>query len=427
MNRKHLVLVASLIVSCFPALAEETDPRDRARAILAQEEIRLDDLFRLAELVNPSLIAARQALLAQDGQARQAGLYPNPRLELEVEDLSTIDPESHIEKIKLEQEVILSGRRGNAVEAARARVEAIARTRDSLRRDVLLEIHRLWAQHLYFREADAAFESLLQAGRRTLEIAEARFDARAAPESHVTRARLEVFELETEQRALVRDQAMASARLSAILDGMEVPLDRVAGAWRDAGTDPLVSASDVVADHPAIASANQDVLAAHAAHATAKSARIPDIGLFLAYGRARPTDEEFLEAGVSIPLPLFDRNQGEVASTRARITESEARARMVSNRVRAEYAGALATRVALQEQLTALEERIVPAAERSLTQAQEAYRAGRLAFLELVDAQRVLADARTQGLALRRDLIITEAELMSLTGAGPYAETGDTP
>jgi outer membrane protein TolC len=46
-------------------------------------------------------------------------------------------------------------------------------------------------------------------------------------------------------------------------------------------------------------------------------------------------------------------------------------------------------------------------------------------FLELVDAQRTFTDVRLRTLVLRRDLAMAEADLMSLLGAGPYADPGD--
>ena len=60
-----------------------------------------------------------------------------------------------------------------------------------------------------------------------------------------------------------------------------------------------------------------------------------------------------------------------------------------------------------------------------LDQAQEAYRVGRLMFLELVDAQRTYTDVRLRTLELRRDLAKVEADWMSLLGRGAYANPGE--
>ncbi len=72
-----------------------------------------------------------------------------------------------------------------------------------------------------------------------------------------------------------------------------------------------------------------------------------------------------------------------------------------------------------------LAERIAPAAERALTQAQEAYRSGRLMFLELIDAQRTFNDVLMRTMDLRRDLAQAQADLMCLLGIGPYANIGE--
>ncbi len=129
-----------------------------------------------------------------------------------------------------------------------------------------------------------------------------------------------------------------------------------------------------------------------------------------------------MEAGVSLPLPIFNRNQGQIAASQFEVAQAQDLARIASNDLKTILAAATQQYQTTADQLQATETLILPAAEKGLAQTREGYRVGHLPFLELIDAQRTLSAVRLRALALRRDLVIAEAKLMSLMGAGPYGE-----
>jgi len=398
------------------------------RSILEQEEITLADLLQLAELASPRLAAAYSGVQARAGRVKQAGLYPNPVIELAVGELSTDDTGDRKEKVSLVMPLVLGGRRGAAVAAARVQQEAAAHWFDAARRDVFLRVHTLWAEQIYHREADQVFRELLDVANHTLSIARARHDARAAPESQVTRALLEVYELEVARDQQVAERVSGSAELSSLLGGLSVPVDRLIGALVPDGAsigEGLPTSS--LEDHPALLAARRNVDAAEASLREARAARIPDLSLSVAYGRNRARDDGFVEAGVSMPLPVFDRNQGRVAETRSLAAQAHHHARMVHGELESAVVAARQRHRSVRDQLQSMEGRILPAAERGFAQATEGYRAGHLPFLELIDAQRIHGNTRLRVLELRKALVIAEAELTSLVGAGPGEEREETP
>jgi len=416
-----------------PAALPPGDPE--VGAILAQPQISLSDLFRLAELTNPALAAARTGVQAQAGRVKQVGLYPNPELTLGFEEMFLANPDIHKRRVELMQPLIIGKRRGAALDAARASLASADQQLNQARREARRRVHQLWANQLYFQEAEAALAELLDVANSSLEIARTRFDARAAPESQVTKAMLEVYELEVVQQQLAQDRVRGSAEFAAFFGEVSVPLDRLAGSL-DPALDPdhdaesaaqilQANADTLVGTHPAYRSARLQVAAAEAALRAAKAERIPDLNLSFAYGNFEPINENYIEAAISLPLPLFDRNQGRVAETESRVAQTEYQARIVENNLLVALAAAQQRHQMMHEQLAVVTDRIVPAAERGLDQAQEAYRVGRLMFLELVDAQRTYTDVRMRTLELRRELALAEADLMSLLGAGPYADPGE--
>jgi cobalt-zinc-cadmium efflux system outer membrane protein len=178
-------------------------------------------------------------------------------------------------------------------------------------------------------------------------------------------------------------------------------------------------------DHPSLKSARLGVEAAEAMLVTAKKERIPDLNLFVSYGRVRPINANFVEGGISFPLPLFHRNQGRVTETASLVTMARYKERTAAQELEATLITARSRYSTAHEQMDQLAGVISPAAERSLAQSREAYRVGRLMFLELVDAQRTFNDVLLRTMELRRDLAFAEADLMNLLGTGPYADSGE--
>ncbi len=429
MARKLLVFwLLSLLATAVMAQEAAREEKEEARpSIIEKKQIMLTDLFRLAEMSNPTISAARNSVQAKSGRFRQSGLYPNPTLEAEIEDLSTIREGDRTEKVSIVQPLVLSGRLSAAAEAAHAEREATLQSYFGIRRDVFRSIHLNWVEQLHFREAKAELGELLHIAESTLEIAQTRFDARAAPESQVTKALLEVFELELAQQNLDQGQKVLTAELSSLLGGETIWVKQLAGSLAHASiSDSALLSYSLPDDHPAIHAAQWRIDAALASVREANATRYPDLELSFGYGRVRALDESFLEFGLSLPLPIFDRNQGRVAERRWELAEAQDHARIIGFDRQVALETARQRYLTASDQLHTLEGRIGPAAERGLAQAQNAYKVGHLSFLELIDAQHTHADVKLRTLELRKDLLVAEVDLMSLVGIGPYEMREET-
>jgi len=392
-------------------------------SIVEQEELQLEDLFRIAEESSPAIAAARSRMHAGSGSLRRARRIPNPQLGIEVEEWSTSDRLDRMDKVKLVQPLASPGRRRAAIASARAEQTEAAFSLDEIRRRVRFEIHSLSARIFYLRELEQTLRVLLEEARLNHRLAQVRFEARAAPESHVTRALVEVLDLESETRNLSLERSRVGEELTRLLGGLRIPIERLAGMLPEDGV--LADAENLDTEnreHPANRAAAQRVKAAEANLRLARAEWITGLDVFLGYGRHKASGHEVLEGGVSIPLPLFHRNQGTVERNRARVSEAEHQARMVKQRLEASLCVVRARCKTIRDELQALLQAVQPAAARGLHQAREGYRAGRLPFLDLIDAQRTHSTVEQRALTLRRDLVLASAELMSLAGAGAYAE-----
>jgi cobalt-zinc-cadmium efflux system outer membrane protein len=390
-------------------------------SILAKERIELVDLFRLADLSSPVLAAARSDVAAAAGRRKQAGVYANPSVGFDIEEAPIDDFGDRKEKIGIAQPLLLGSRPGPTASAFAAELAVAERSLDDARRTVRGRVNALLVEILYFRGLEETLGELVEEAGRTHDVAQKRFDARAAPESHATRALLERYDLEAERDRAGADGRLATGELVTLV-GADVPADRLAAPPPLDAEPETALLLERLASHPELAAARLETDAAKARERSAGARKLPDFELRGALGRWAINDERFVEAGIDMTLPLFDRNQGGIDEARADIVRSEQNARRVESELAVRLRSVAERRSLAAKQLGEYRERVEPAAERGLAQARAGYQAGRLSFLELIDAQATLARARTRTLELARDLDLATAELSGLAGLGPYHE-----
>jgi cobalt-zinc-cadmium efflux system outer membrane protein len=379
-----------------------------------------DDLCALLERRNPELRAAASAVHAAEGRMRQSGLYPNPTAEAEVEDYDVGETgmEGAETTLRLTQPIFWGEKRRATIAAERAEVFVRRLERDRLALELLGALRGVYDDLLYFRRALALNDELTSFSRQSLEIARTRFALRASPESDVSRAEVETFDLSLERRDLVRERARAMARLTALLGGAGIRTEQIEGVYEPTidrlSTDTL--RSWLLEEHPAVRVVRVETEAAEARLAKERSERLPDLSVTVGYGRSRAASNNVAEAAIGIELPIFDRNQGAISAAKAEIEEAIHREAALENRLLAELGEALADWNAARERKAIHTRQVLPSALRAFEQVREGYRAGKLGFLELIDAQRTLTAARLQQLQLIREIRRAEARLFGLAG-----------
>jgi outer membrane protein, heavy metal efflux system len=144
---------------------------------------------------------------------------------------------------------------------------------------------------------------------------------------------------------------------------------------------------------------------------------IPDLDLQAGWRQFGERDETALVFGLSVPLQLWDRNSSGVARARAESAragyERAARERALGR----EQAMLAAQSETARREAAALESRIIPASERALAQAREGYAMGGFSYIDVLDAQRALVDARLRRISALRSFHRAEASIARLGGA----------
>ena len=167
-----------------------------------------------------------------------------------------------------------------------------------------------------------------------------------------------------------------------------------------------------------LARAETAVAEAQVSNARAEGRVDPTVGLGVR--TVRETGDVGLVAAVSMPLPVFDRNQGNIAAASAQRLAAQARLTDVENRTRAAIDTARADLRAAEARLTALQGSGFDEAKEALRLADLSYRAGKSSLIELLDAQRSLALLQTDLIDAQRARAEAAATLARL--AAPFTQ-----
>ena len=158
-----------------------------------------------------------------------------------------------------------------------------------------------------------------------------------------------------------------------------------------------------------LAEAERAIADAQLRQARAEGRLDPSVGVGVR--QLRETGDRALVASLSVPLPLFDRNQGNVAAARSDIQAAEARRNSVLTNTQAAIANARAALDAADARVAALAGSAINQAREALRLAELSYRAGKSSLIELLDAQQAYSETQAELIAARRARAEAQATL----------------
>jgi cobalt-zinc-cadmium efflux system outer membrane protein len=170
-------------------------------------------------------------------------------------------------------------------------------------------------------------------------------------------------------------------------------------------------------DSPEFALADADLRARQARVDLTKAERIPDVRVELLYRRLEASRQDAFDVGVSIPIPLFDRNQGRVREARAEVAAAEARSRSTRNTLGVRLHEAHAQLTTALAASRALKTDILPRADIVLKSADARYNAGDISLNEVLPVRRDWAAVQLTYLESLRDVMQAWAELSPFLNA----------
>lgn len=398
--------------------------------------LRLRDAVALALLHNPGLAAFAWETRAREAGILQAGRPPNPIVSVLAEDIGAtgLSSSSNDELIQpqatlqLSQVIELGGKRAARRQLATFNRDLAAWDYETARIDVLTEVSRAFTDVLAAQEAVRLTEETTRLVEQVQQSVGARVVAGVVSPIEETRATVAVAAVGVESSRARRALAAGRTRLALLWGSSTAAFTMVVGDLT-AAPAPLPTLGDLTArieQTPELARWAAEMSQREAALALERSSGVPDVSVVAGYRRFTDIGGHAFVVGASVPLPLFDRNQGGIEEARSRLAKAHEERRAARGRVAAALADAYAALASASDEVTALRSAVLPGSQQTFDAVSEGYRLGKFGYLEVLDAQRTLIGAGSQYLRALSAYHKATATVERLLGA-PLVEAPGVP
>lgn len=390
-----------------PAPVQAPVPAPRTGPLPA--ELTLNQALEEAAARSPAVVAAEREVAVAEARLRQAGYRSNPELSVEVENFAGTGQLRGLRgtetTVAVNQRLDISGRRGARIEAGKADL-AVARLRLAIARaDIARSVREQFARAIAARERlDQATDNVTWA-RELARVAGLLVDAGREPPLRAVRARSALAQAQAAREAADADELAARSTLAALF-GAGAPIGGVRGSALDLTPRPVAADQSL---EVRLADAERVAAQAGVSQQRAEARLDPAVGVGIRH--VRETGDVALVGGISMPLRIFDRNQGNIAAARQTLAATEARRAGILANTTAQARNAIANVEAAGRRVSALEKSGLPEAAEALRLAQRSYEEGRASLLELLDARNAYTAAQASLTDARLALALATAEL----------------
>ena len=359
--------------------------------------INLRQALALALEHNPNLKAISWTVRAGEAKTLQAGLRPNPELETEIKEFGgsgDLSGFSAIETaVQLSIPIELGGVRGKEKQSAALETQLAGWNYEAARLYVLTQVNQAFIDVLAAQESVALSEELVRLAEQFYNTVKAQIEAGKVSPVEGTRAQVELVNsriaLENSRRGLESARFALGATwgsISPTFEGVEGQLEM---------TNPIPTAEQLASrlpQHPNIARWTVEIAHRRAAIQLEKSRRVPDLSIGGGMKHLNESGEVAFIVGLSLPIPMFDRNQGAIREAEYNLTKAFEERKLEEVAVHVALATAYSALSAAATTVTVMKDEVLPSAQSAFDAVTEGYRIGKFDFLEMLDAQRTLFD-----------------------------------
>jgi outer membrane protein, heavy metal efflux system len=352
--------------------------------------VSVADALRIALQQNPTVRAQQAALTSTKAGEVTAALRPNPSMNFLAEQLKPGGSQQDAQyTVNVGQPIELGGKRGRRIDSAKAATQVAGYQLEDIRRQVTLQVKSAFAGALIAREQLA----LAQENIKTLDDTERiqRLRAEKGDISELELLRIQVQRFTFERDAADARQALVAAKIAlraaagaqAIAEDFEVVGEL---GFKEVSLDKSALMRRAMDNRPDLRAAEADRERARAEHRLARANAWWDITPQIEYQRIGP--DNTIGFGFSLPIRIFDRNQGEIARTQAEIDRVDAVREATALQLLAALDTDRQTALTQRERVVSLRDVYLPKATRARDTVEFAYRRGGQSLLDFLDAQR---------------------------------------
>lgn len=385
--------------STYQPPAEPTETIEAPEIYEPTGVITLRKALALALMDNPELRAFSWDVRISEARQLQAGLWPNPELGIEVEEVGGSGERRGFDvaetTIQLSQLIELGGKTDKRVKVAALAKGLAGLDYEAKRLDVFTEVSKAFTEALAAQQRLELTEELLGLSEELVSTVSKRVDAGKDSPLEKTKAVVAYSNVKIQHQQAVGNLEFARKQLASTWAEQKPGFESVAGKL-DSLT-PLPSIDELTAlmeQNPDIARLSMEIDKSKASLRLERAKAISDITLSGGLQRFNETDDNAVVFGISIPLPISNRNQGGKLEAIYRVARAREEQRAARTRIQMELVKAYQELSNSYTEATELDKNVLQGAQSVFEASRTGYIRGKLDYLHVLDAQRTLFEAK---------------------------------
>lgn len=411
-----------------PVVADQAAPTQPAPALpQLHGGWTLEQFEKLALEHNPTLGGAAAIVTQQQGLLKQAGLYPNPTVGYVRSDPDQ-SRQSQTQGIFVSQDIITGGKIGLAQASARQDVEQSTWQLRAQEIRVLNDVRIRFYETLGAQHAVIAALDLEKIASEGVKIAEQLLVAKVGTRPDVLQAEIQLSVV----RASLRDAQLrhdaAWRQLIAVVgvQGMQpIPLSgQLEGQMEAFDWNALVE--QLLADNPLLKAQKAQIASAEYDLKLARVQVIPNLNVQVVAQRDSTEKFSSVSTFVGVPIPIFNRNQGNILSAEGRLAQMRKEYDRLELALLDQLAASFRQYQSLHHQAEQLKKEILPRAKENLDLTMQGYKAGRFDFARVLAARQLYFQSNITYIDSLTEVRKSAIEIsgLQLTGGLNPAEVG---
>lgn len=411
-------LVLGVLLPCV-VLAEEKQEKILTGAITliqAQQTVLLK---------NPDLQAFSYEVRAREAETLQAGLLPNPRLNVRVENAAGSGDFNGFDQsettVQLSQRLELGDKRNLRRNSANLSKEIAGWDYEVQRLEVLTRVSKSFTGVLKAQQRVSLTAEGVQLAKKFLNTVSERVKAGKVAVIEKIKAQVAFANMRMKEERAKQDLKNARRKLSVLWGDPEPRFDSVQGDLFRV-PEKVLPRLATLPSNPRI-SKWSTVLAHRQAELDVENSKaVPDLTLKGGYRRLEENDDNALVFGVTVPLNWFNRNQGGIAKARHSLSKVQEENRAKILRMQEALLKAYSEESFSHAKVISIKTEVLPGAKKALDAISEGYRFGKFGLLDVLDSQKTFFQVQSQYLDALANYHNAVADVKHLTGIGHSAQ-----
>jgi cobalt-zinc-cadmium efflux system outer membrane protein len=403
--------------------------------VLASPEVRaeptgpltLSKALQRAAAANPKLIAAGREIGVATGKHIQAGAIPNPEIAFELDSAFGTGEYRGLRSaettLQISQLIELGGKRDARIRAASAELESARWERDALRLEILSDTAVAFFNVLGGQRKVQIFDGRIAALDRLTPLLQRRVDAGASSPGEVGRVHLAADLVRAERERARTALAISRRELAIFMGATAIDFGYVVGDLNAVASPPAFAAVlRGIERNPELIKLTAIRAQRDAALLTERLKPIPDVKVEFGWkhirepaGRGSRGDDAF-KLGVSIPIPAWDDNLGNISAAEAARSKADAEQAAGRATLILTLTKAYDTANGSLREIEILQSSALPNARKAVEALETGYSGGRFSLLEILDAQSSASEASLRELEALTSFHTSVATIEGLTG-----------